>query len=217
MSDALGYFVPVLAQSNRWERAPKLTSRSQRSEARRSRYALYVRLASRMPGSPSSVGGTLPVTATSERRRDLERHPAVDPLRHLVHRAEEVGGLPEIVEGQLEEERLARPPGRRLVANGSVVVLAVRDRAVEDRGVGGESGDRELLHVTREGTAREECTRDVVEPDALARIVESLGCLHASSVARAASSSAGRSRARTPAGRDPGAPRCAGSSEWRRR
>src|SRR5947208_16151817 len=212
MSDALGSFVPVLAQSNRWERAPKLTSRSQRSGARRWRYALYVRLAIAMPSHPSSVGGTLPVTATSERWRDLERHPAVDPVRHLVHRAEEVGGLPEIVERQLEEERLARLPGRRLVANGSVVVLAVRDRVVEDRGVGGESGDRELLHVTREGTAREECTRDVVEPDALARIVESLGCLHASSVARARRPP----RARTPAGRDPGAPGCAGSLEWRR-
>src|SRR6266481_3676610 len=39
----------------------------------------------------------------------------------------------------------------------------------------------ELLHVPREGPAREQGARDVVEPQALAGLVQLLGRLHASS------------------------------------
>jgi hypothetical protein len=77
-----------------------------------------------------------------ERRRDLERHIAVDPVRLLVDRPEEIGGLGEVLHGQLEEQRLARLPLLHLVADGRVVVVALGDGVVEDRGIRGQSGDR---------------------------------------------------------------------------
>src|SRR5262249_47426258 len=103
-------------------------------------------------------------------------------VRRLVRGVEEVGGLPEVVERQLEEQRLARAPGGRLLADGGVVVRALPDRVVEDGRVRGEPRDRQLLHVAGEGAAGEERARDLIEPDALARLVETLGGLHLSSL-----------------------------------
>src|SRR5213076_2472788 len=121
---------------------------------------------------------------------DLERDPAVDTVRRLVDGPEEIGGAGQILERELEEELLAGEPRRGLLADGRVVVVAVLDRVVEDRRVRGEPRDRQLLHVPGERPAGEEGARDVVEPEALARVVQPLRRLHRVPFCRAASSSA---------------------------
>src|SRR4029453_8064150 len=62
-----------------------------------------------------------------------------------------------------------------------VVSVAARDRLVEDRRVGGQTGDRELLDVALQGAVGQHRAGDVVEPEALARLVQLRGRLHESS------------------------------------
>jgi hypothetical protein len=69
-------------------------------------------------------------------------------------------------------------PGRCLLADAGVVVATVLDRVVEDRRVRGESRDRQLVDVPGERPVCEQSARDVVEPEALARVVELLCRLH---------------------------------------
>jgi len=57
------------------------------------------------------------------------------------------------------------------------------DSVIEDRGVRGETRDRELVDVAPEAAAREEGTRDVVEPDTLSGVVEPSCTVHAYSFA----------------------------------
>src|SRR6188474_3012917 len=49
---------------------------------------------------------------------------------------------------------------------------------LEDRGVGCQSSYRQLVDVAAQGTGAQEAASDVVEPDALAQVVEQLGALH---------------------------------------
>src|SRR5262249_31687765 len=100
----------------------------------------------------------------------------------------------QVLDGEVEEEVLARPAGGRPLADRVVVVVAVRDRVVEDRRVRGEARHRQLVDVAFELAAREERAGDVVEPEALAGIVESLRGLHVFLRGFAAASSAGRSQ-----------------------
>ena len=60
-----------------------------------------------------------------------------------------------------------------------VVGVAAGDRLVEDRRVGGEAGDRELLDVAAQGAVGQHRAGDVVEPEALAQVVQLRGRLHA--------------------------------------
>ena len=119
-----------------------------------------------------------PRRVVSERRRELERHPAVDAVRQLVDRAEEIGRLGQILERQVEEERLPRPARAQLLADGRVVLRAAADRVVKDGRVRGETGDRELLDVPAETSTPEETACDVVEPDALAGVVQPSCAVH---------------------------------------
>jgi hypothetical protein len=82
-----------------------------------------------------------------EQWRDLERCPAVDPGRPLMDRREQVRRSPEVLDRELEEQRLAVGRRRRLGAD-LVVVRARPDRLVEDRWVRRQAGDRELLDVS---------------------------------------------------------------------
>ena len=74
--------------------------------------------------------------------RDLERHPAVDAVGELVDRPEEVGGLPEVLDGQVKEKCLAGFAFPKFLEDGVVVVMAVLERMIEDGGVRGEASDR---------------------------------------------------------------------------
>ena len=86
--------------------------------------------------------------------RDLQRHPAVHAVGLVVDRPEQIGGLPQVLQPQLEEQRLARLAFLQFLADGVVVVVAILDGVVEDRGVRGEPRDRELLNVAVERAAR---------------------------------------------------------------
>src|SRR5207249_4753153 len=122
--------------------------------------------------------GHRPRRVVGERRGELERHPAVDAVRQLVDRPEEIGRLGQILERQVEEERLARPARAQLLPDGRVVLLPTADRVVEDGRVRGETGDRELLDVPAETSTPEESARDVVEPDALACVAKPSCAVH---------------------------------------
>jgi hypothetical protein len=49
----------------------------------------------------------LAVVGEGEERRDFEGHPAVDAVGRVLTRPEEVGGLSEVLDRELEEELLA--------------------------------------------------------------------------------------------------------------
>jgi hypothetical protein len=103
-----------------------------------------------------------------EQRRDLQRHPAVDPGRPLMDRREPVRRSPEVLDRQLKEERLAVGRFGCLVAD-LVVVGARFDRFLEDGWIGGQAGDRELLDVALKLTRVEHLSSDVVQPQALTK------------------------------------------------
>ena len=107
-------------------------------------------------------------------------------------RAKEVGGARQVFQCKLEEERLAGLSSRGLLMDGGVVVSAVLDRLVEDRRVGGQPGDRELVDVALKTAAGGQRAGNVVEPDALACVVKLLRGFHRVSFGRAASSSVGK-------------------------
>ncbi len=116
-----------------------------------------------------------------EQGRDLERYPAVYPIGADVDRREEVGGVAQVGKRQLEEEILGRGGGGARLGDLLVVGVALRDRLVEDRRVGGEPGDRQTVDVAAEDPLAEHLARDVVEPEALPQLVQSRGRLHSAS------------------------------------
>ena len=114
-----------------------------------------------------------------EQRRHLERHEAVDAGGALVDRQEQIGGARQVLDRQLEEQRLvaqalahaaSRSP-RRTRSPSPIGLL-------EDRRVGGEAGDRQLGDHLGEPPAVEHVAGDVVDPQALAGVVQLLCRLH---------------------------------------
>ncbi len=93
-----------------------------------------------------------------DQRRDLERDEAVDAGGAAVDVGEEVGGVAQVGERQLEEDplvvvgadSLARCRLRRQLGDLLVVGVAAGDRLVEDRRVRGQAGDREVADVALE-------------------------------------------------------------------
>src|SRR3546814_7268721 len=75
-------------------------------------------------------------------------------------------------------------PTRRssgLGVDAGVVGVAVADRLVEDARVGSQPGDRILVDVARQRAVVEQGAGDVVQPQALAEIVQLSGRFHARS------------------------------------
>ena len=97
--------------------------------------------------------------------------PAIDAVGSVVDGTEEVRGLRQVGERELEEQRLARLALRQLLADVGVVVRASLDRLVEDGGIRRQPRDRQLVAIALERAAREELARDVVEPQALPELV----------------------------------------------
>ncbi len=124
-----------------------------------------------------------------DQRRDLERAEAVDAGSSLVDRLEEIGRIAQVGERQLEEDPLGRRRAYSLLRDvagaelGDLLVVGVTagDRLVEDRRVGGEAGDRELVDVALQRAVGQHRAGDVVEPEALAHVVQLRGRLHESS------------------------------------
>ena len=69
-------------------------------------------------------------------------------------------------------------PSCPLLADGIVVEVGILDGVVEDRGVRSEPRHRKIVDVAAERPARQEPAGDVVEPEALAEIVQLLRWLH---------------------------------------
>ncbi len=132
----------------------------------------------------SFAAATRLLRVVRELRRHLERAPPVDAVSALVDGEEEVGGPLEVLDRELEEERLAAEARRRLLAD-RVVVVARSDRLVEDRRVRSQAGDRVPIDVALHDAVVEHGPGDVVEPQALTLVVECLCCLHARSFSAA--------------------------------
>ena len=113
-----------------------------------------------------------------QQRGDLEGNPPVHAVAALVGRREQVSGPPQVAQGEFEEHLLVGRAGRFPGRDVAVVVGAGLDGLVEDRRVGGEPGDRVLADVVRERAGVEQAAGDVVQPQALARLVQLLRRLH---------------------------------------
>ena len=123
-------------------------------------------------------GGQGAGRVVGQQRRNFQRHPAVHAVRPVVNRPKQVGGPGDVLERQVEEERLARFALAQLLADRGVVGGAVLDGVVEDRRIRGEPRHRELVDVALERAAIQQVARDVVEPEALAQIVKHLCRFH---------------------------------------
>jgi hypothetical protein len=113
-----------------------------------------------------------------QQRRHFERDPSVDAVGALVNGFEQVGRPGQILQRQIEKQVLARSARPHLLADRVVVRGTVLDGVVEDRGIGGEPGHRELVDVVFKRPAAQQIAGDIVEPDALAQIVQLPGCVH---------------------------------------
>ena len=113
-----------------------------------------------------------------QQRRYLQRHPPVHAVGPVVDGSKQIGGLGEVLQRQIEEERLARFSFRQIFADRGVVSGAVLDGVVEDRRIRGQPRHRQLVDVALERAAGQQIARDVVEPETLAQVVEQLGCFH---------------------------------------
>ena len=126
------------------------------------------KMASSMAGQPSLVPGILisrfgrPARAcrllaaarvlgrvVGEKRRHLQRHPSVHTVRAVPDGAEEIGGPGQILQGRLEEEGLPDLPFRALCGSRRRTP-SLLDGLVENGGVGGETGDGELVDISLE-------------------------------------------------------------------
>jgi hypothetical protein len=71
----------------------------------------------------------------SERRRNFQRNPAVDAIRPVVDRAEQIGSLPEVLDCKLEEKSLAGLALLDLLVDGVIVEVRFLNGMIEDRRV----------------------------------------------------------------------------------
>src|SRR3954468_17777907 len=93
-------------------------------------------------------------------------------------RREPVRRSPEVLDRQLEDKRLAVGRFGCLVAD-LVVVGARFDRLIEDGWIGCQAGDRELLDVALQLTRVEHLSSDVVQPQALSKLLQRRRRFHA--------------------------------------
>src|SRR4051812_36083528 len=85
---------------------------------------------------------------------------------------------PEVLDRQLEEKRLA--VGRFHCRVADLVFVGARfDRLIEDGWIGGQAGDRELLDVALQLTRVEHLSSDVVQPQALTKLLQLRRRVHA--------------------------------------
>jgi hypothetical protein len=129
---------------------------------------------------PVELGGRVERArgVVGEPRRNLERDPAVDTVRPLPDREELVGRATQVVDRELEERLLAGGAAAGAAEDALVVGAAARERVGEDRRVRRQAGDAELADVTVERPVVEQVAGDVVEPEALARLVQVLRRVH---------------------------------------
>ena len=113
-----------------------------------------------------------------EKRRDLERYPAIDTVGAGEDGPQQIGSPGQIRQRQFEEQIFRRLRARSVPSDVAVVVGAVLDRMIEDRRIRGETRHREFVDVALQRAAVQEVAGDVVEPEALAEIVQGLCRVH---------------------------------------
>ena len=113
-----------------------------------------------------------------QQRRHFQRDPSVHAVRPVVYGSKQIGRLGKVLDGQLQKERLARLALPELVANPGVVGRAVLDGVVEDRWVGRQPSDRQLLDIALERAAGQQFAGNVIEPQALAQVMKYLRSFH---------------------------------------
>jgi hypothetical protein len=95
-----------------------------------------------------------------------------------MNRREQIGRPRQILQCQVEEQRLARAATTRALADHVIVGGAVLDGVIKNRRIGGQSGHRKLVDVAFQRPAAQQVAGDIVEPNALAQIMQRPGCLH---------------------------------------
>ena len=130
-----------------------------------------IRPIDRAPEPPRLGDG--PQAVHGQVRRDLEADEAVAAVQAVVDRAQLVGRLADVGDGQLVEQaaRIGVAVLQHVLDRG-VVVGAVADRFLEDGGVGGDALDAVLLDEAHEVAVREDAALDEIEPDSLASLAE---------------------------------------------
>ena len=107
-----------------------------------------------------------------QQRRHLERNPAVKSFGRVEHRAKQVGRHGEVFQCPRKEQLLGRFMAPRQPRDRLVVEAAVGNGVFEDRRVRRQPGHRPLGDVARESPAHQHFAADVVDPDALAHVVQ---------------------------------------------
>jgi hypothetical protein len=107
-----------------------------------------------------------------QQRRDFQRNPTVDAACSVVNRPEQVRGLRKVLHRQFEKQVFSRLAVREFAFDRVIVVFAVPDSVIEDRGVRCEPRHRKLVDVALQRAAVQQLAGDIVEPQALTEIVE---------------------------------------------
>ena len=114
-----------------------------------------------------------------EKRRDLQRHPAVGAAARLERRPEKSRGTGQILQGEPEENRFIGSRTASGFGDASVVPVCLSDGLVEDRRIGRKAGQRELADVPGHRAVVQNLARQIVEPEALTERVQPLRSIHA--------------------------------------
>ena len=123
-------------------------------------------------------GGDGGLGIAGEQRRDFHGNPTVIAVCLVVDRTENVGRAAQVLQGDFNEQLLAREAGTRLLLDGGIVGGAAADGFIEYGRIRRESGDRQLIDIATQRAVVENVAGDVVQPKALAEIVECLGRFH---------------------------------------
>ena len=117
--------------------------------------------------------GDRPLGVAGERGRDLQRDEAVPALGRVVHRAEEVGRLADVLHGELLEDLQValRRCGER--SQRGVVVAAPADGMLEDGGVRGHAAEAVVDQRLQLPRAQHPATQ-IVQPHALPQLEQRL-------------------------------------------
>ena len=82
--------------------------------------------------------------------RNLQTDETIPARATIVHRSKNVGGSLNILTGQSVENLLGTGALLRVRADGGIVIIAARDRLLENGRVGGQSGDVACGHHARQ-------------------------------------------------------------------
>ncbi len=105
--------------------------------------------------------------------RDFEADEAVAPLRLLVDAVQRVGALLDVADREILEQRAGIEISRGLrLGDQSVVIIAVADRLLENRGVRSDAAQPVLADQLGEAPALQQIAADKVEPYRLPELVK---------------------------------------------